>query len=360
MNRNLLPVVLLFVLSCNNKEAGIQPVIEDITESVYASVTIQPDSIYQSFAEVSGIVEDVMVQEGDLIDADKPIVRIRNVTPELNLENARLAFQQARADLFESNGALADLESQIRTARLQMKDDSINYIRQRRLWEQNIGSKAEFEKRRLAYDLAVNRLNNLESTYNKLKRDLQINYQQAENNYRMARVNKDDYTIRSRIKGRVYSVEKEVGEKVSLQEPVATIGSAVHFIIEMRIDERDIALIKKDQIILLTLEAYDGQVFRGEVARIFPQKNERNQTFKVEGEFITSPGSLYAGLSGEANIMIQQKKDALTIPLEYLTSDSQVLTDDGLVPVSTGIRSLDKVEILDGISENTRIYLPEK
>ena len=183
MIRKLVPVFLFFILSCSNDNSGILPEKQNITESVYASVTIQPDSLYQAFAEVSGIIDRIMVEEGDEVKVNEPLLRIRNTTPELNLENARLALQQARTDLYGSNSALADLESQIRTARLQKKDDSVNYFRQKRLWEQNIGSKTEFERKRLAYELAENRLNNLITTFNKLKSDLEINYRQSENNY---------------------------------------------------------------------------------------------------------------------------------------------------------------------------------
>ena len=359
MIRKLVPVFLFFILSCSNDNSGILPEKQNITESVYASVTIQPDSLYQAFAEVSGIIDRIMVEEGDEVKVNEPLLRIRNTTPELNLENARLALQQARTDLYGSNSALADLESQIRTARLQKKDDSVNYFRQKRLWEQNIGSKTEFERKRLAYELAENRLNNLITTFNKLKSDLEIKYRQSENNYQMAKVNTGDYTIRSIINGRVYSIDKEIGEKVSLQEPVATLGSSERFLIEMRIDERDIARISKGQKILLTLEAYGEDVFEGIITRIYPQKNERNQTFKVEGEFTSPPEELYAGLSGEANVLIREKENVLTIPLDYLTPDGLVITGDGPVAVETGARSMDKVEILSGIDEKTTIYLPE-
>ncbi len=357
--RKIVPVLILLA-ACNNDSTGIKPMRQQITEAIYASVTVQPDSLYQAFAVVSGIIDRVMVVEGDVVSKDQELIRIRNEAPELNLENARLAMEQARADLYGENNALSDLKSQIRTARLQKEDDSLNFIRQKRLWEQNIGSRTEFERKKLAYELSENRLNNLETSFDKLSRDLEIRYMQARNNYEVARVNTGDYTVKSRINGKVYAVEKGVGEKVALQEPVASIGSSDRFIIEMLIDERDIASIRKDQRILLTLEAYGDRVFSARVTRIYPQKNERNQTFLAEGEFTGDlPDELYAGLSGEANILIRQKEDAMTIPVEYLTAGSEVITDEGPVHVDTGIRGLDRVEILNGINEETMIYLPQ-
>ncbi|MCA6078477.1 HlyD family efflux transporter periplasmic adaptor subunit [Fulvivirga sp. 1062] len=354
----LLPVLLM--ASCGTDNSGIKPEKVAITESVYASLTIQPDSMYQAYAVVSGIVEQNLVEEGDLVRVDDPLVKIRNDAPELNLANARLALEQARDDLQGRNNALADLENQIETMRLQQRDDSLNFERQRRLWEQKIGTQTEFERRKLAYQLSSNQLTNLKVAYRRLRQDLEIRYQQAMNNYEVARVNTGDYTVRSKIDGKVYALQKEPGETVSMQEPVAMIGSASRFMIEMLIDERDIARIRSGQEVLISLEAFDNAVFQAKVIKIYPQKNERNQTFKVEAQFEKdAPAVLYAGLSGEANIVIDQKEAALTIPLDYLSENSTVLTDSGEIPVTTGLRSLDRVEILEGINSETLIYKPE-
>ena len=352
--------LLIFLVSCSGTNTGLKPESIAITESVYASVTIQPDSMYQAYAVVSGIVEKNLVVEGDLIKVGAPLVNIRNDAPELNLANARLTLEQAQDDLQGPNNALADLENQIETKQLQLKDDSLNFERQRRLREQNIGTETEFEKRKLAYELSSNQLTNLRVAYRRLRQDLEIQYQQARNNFEVARVNTGDYTVRSKIDGKVYSLQKEPGENVSMQEPVAVIGSASRFLIEMLIDERDIARVRPGQEVLVSLEAFGNSVFKARVTKIYPQKNERNQTFKLEAQFDDeAPAVLYAGLSGEANIVIDRKESALTIPLDYLSDNSTVLTDEGEVSVTTGLRSLDKVEILDGISAETLIYKPE-
>ena len=300
----LLSFLLLFT-ACAGNQDGITPEHRDITESVYASVEIQPDSLYQAYAVVSGIIEEVMVSEGDNVRAGDPLLRIRNEAPELNRAKARLALKQAEADVSGNNSALTDLESQIRTAELQLRDDSINYNRQKRLWEQNIGSRLDFERKELALDLSANQLANLKSAYRKLKNDLEIRYEQAQINLKVAEVNTGDYTVKSRINGMVYAVQKQVGEKVSQQESVAILGSSDTFVIELLIDERDIARIKSGQQILMSLEAYENTVFTASVTKIYPQKNDRNQTFLVEGIFNDdAPEALYAGLSGEANSML--------------------------------------------------------
>jgi len=53
----------LFVFSCSSKPDGIYPEVKNLTEAVYASVTIQPDSLYQVYATVSGILDMNMIDE---------------------------------------------------------------------------------------------------------------------------------------------------------------------------------------------------------------------------------------------------------------------------------------------------------
>ena len=107
------------------------------------------------------------------------------------------------------------------------------------------------------------------------------------------------------------------------------------------------------------MDAYKDVVFKAKVSKIYPKKDERNQTFLVEALFNKPPEILYPGLSGEANIVISKKANVLTIPIAYLTSDNKVKTDDGLVFVKTGLQNMDYVEILSGISKETYIYKPE-
>ncbi len=83
------------------------------------------------------------------------------------------------------------------------------------------------------------------------------------------------------------------------------------------------------------------------------------QTFKVEAVFTQTPPTLYAGLAGEANVVLASKDHVLTIPLEYLKNDNYVTTEKGEVPVVTGLRNLEFVEIIDGIDTSTVLIKPD-
>lgn len=353
-------VLALLLTSCGDEEKPIRPEVTTVTESVYASLTVRPDSAYLAYASVSGLIETISVEEGDLVDKGAELMQIVNTSPELSRQNAALALEQARLNFNGASNLVNELQEEISMAVLKLKNDSINYIKQQNLWKKNIGTQNDFDARKLAYETSSANVKLLKNRLERTRNDLANQLQQARNNYQNAITNARDFTVYSRLSGRVYQLLKEPGEIVSPQEPLAMIGSASYFIMEMLIDEVDITRVRSGQRVLVTLDAYTGESFEARVSRIYPIKDENTQTFMVEAVFVNPPERLFAGLSGEANIVISSKQNALVIPRKYLTDQQQVRTSEGLVSVTTGLVNLDKVEILSGIEASTNLYLPEQ
>ncbi len=353
-------VLLLLLVCCNNQNEKIYPETMSLTESVYASATVQPDSLYQVHSVAIGILDQVLVDEGDTVSQGDPILHITNTSPELNMKNAELALELARENYSGSAAVLKGIEDEIQSAELKLKNDSINFFRQKNLWAQNIGSQVEFDNRKLAYELSQNSLNLLKRKYDRTQKELQTLLKQAENNYKTSITANKDFTILSKINGKVYAIYKDPGEIVNTLEPVAAIGKSNAFLIELLVDEVDIVKLRVGQKVLVTLDAYNTEVFEATLDKIYPRKDERSQTFKVEALFKKPPETLYPGLSGEGNIIIAEKEEALTIPKDYLIGESSVLTEEGEITVTVGLQNLDRVEVLDGIDEKTAILKPEE
>lgn len=349
------------LISCGqHNETEVKPVKQDITTSVYSSVTIQPDSLYAVYSVVTGILEKTFVEEGDTVEIGQKIFQITNNNPKLSSENARLSMQIAKENYNGSHAILEDLKNEVKLAELKFKNDSITFQRQQNLWNQKIGSQAEYDARKLSFETSFQTLKTLKNKYLRTENELKQQVQQATNNYESTLFLSNDYTIQSKISGRIYAIFKNIGELVSAQQPIAMIGNKSKFIVELLVDEVDIAKIALGQTVLVTLDAYKNKVFEAKVVKIYPQKNERSQTFKIEADFIKAPSKLYPGLSGEGNIIVSTKKNALVVPKIYLTKDKTIKTDVGVVKVETGLESLDKIEIISGIDTNTIIYLPEE
>ena len=240
-------IISLITLSCSKEQDKILPTETTLTESVYSSVTIQPDSLYQVYAIVAGILDANLVNEGALVSKGQTLIQIINSTPKLNSQNAKFALDLAKENYNGSAAILSSIKEEITAAILKFKNDSINYFRQKNLWDKNIGSKAEFDARKLNYDLASNNLKLLQSKYNRTKNELLTAVKQAQNNYQTSLITTKDYAVKSKINGKVYALYKEPGEIVTTMEPLAAIGSATNFIIEMLVDEVDIVQISEEQ-----------------------------------------------------------------------------------------------------------------
>lgn len=361
MFRCLFPAVALsFLVSCNRQEDRIFPVETTITESVYASVTVQPDSLYQAFAVVNGILDENLVEEGDMVKKGDVLVQVIKTNSELASKNAFLALQLARENFEGGAAILSGLEEEIRAAKLQFRNDSVNFRRQERLWEQQIGSRTNLETRKLAYEKSGAAVEVLQNKYERTSKELQTQLRQAENTYRASMVNTTDFSVTSKIDGKVYAIHKEPGEIVTPVHPLVTLGSGSRFLVEMLVDEEDIVRVETGQAVFLTLDAYPDDVFEAKVHKIYPKKDERNQTFLVEALFRNAPEVLLPGLSGEGNLVVAQREKALVIPRKYLIGNNRVRTEDGIVEVVTGLQSIDSVEIKEGLTPNTELFPPDK
>ncbi len=351
---------LLLLVSCGKKQEIVHPVETKMTESVYSSVTIQPDSLYKVYSAVNDILDINLVEEGDLVEKGEPILQIINTSPKLNTENARLNVKLAQENYQGNYAILRDIQDEMNAARLRYRNDSINFFRQENLWKQKIGSKLEYDTKKLNFELSTNQLQLLQTKYNRTKNELKTQLEQAKNSYRTSLINTEDFTVDSKIDGKVYALLKNPGELVSTMEPIAAIGKDDVFVIEMLVDEVDIVKIALGLRALITLDAYGSDVFEANISKIYPRKEERSQTFKIEAEFVSPPKVLYPGLSGEGNIVVAEKEHTLTIPKEYLMEGNKVRTSEGSVAVSIGLQNLDRVEILSGITKETELLKPEK
>jgi HlyD family secretion protein len=349
---------VFFLGACERKSEKIQPVMEKITESVYASGIVKSKNQYLVFPTVSGLIHKIWVREGGFVLAGDPLFSIENENSQTQAENAQLAADFAN---FNTRGErLEELKNAIQTAQIKKINDSLLLQRQRDLWAQQIDSKVALEQRELAY---LNSLTNYEAAklrYQELKKQLAFAAAQTQKVLAISQKNAADFTVRSKIKGRVYSVAKEEGEIVSSQTPLAVVGDAYEFLVQLQIDENDIVRIKTGQRVLLILDSYQKQVFEASISKIDPIMNERTRTFTVEAIFIQNPPILFPNLTVEANIFIFEKENALTIPRSFLMDDSLVImANKEKRRVIIGLKDYQKVEILQGLKMNETLLKPE-
>lgn len=350
---------MIVTVGCKDKIEKIKPTFESITESIYASGIIKSKNQYEVFANVNGIVKTVFVVEGDSIKKGQAILSISNTAQLINKANAELT---ANFSSINSNqDKLNEAKANIQLSDYKLKNDSSLYFRQLALWQQQIGTKIEFEQRALMYENSKNTYQTSIVKYNDVKRQLNFNSNQSKNNLAISNQAANDFIIKSNIDGVVYSLSKLQGENVGMQTPLAIIGDAKHFILEMQVDEFDILKIKKELKVIVTLESYKDKTFEARITKINPIMNERTRTFLIEAEFINPPILLYPNITFEASIVIQTKQGVLLIPRMYVLNDSLVIKyKHDTVKVKTGLKDYKKIEIISGITVTDELVNPIK
>jgi RND family efflux transporter MFP subunit len=353
----LLFIFCFIIISCRSKQEKTKPLQEKITESVYASGIIKSNNQYNVFSKVNGVIAEILVKEGDVVKKGDVIMKLVNTNAQLNTENAALSVDYTAAN--NNAEKLHELQIASTLAKSKTTEDDLLQQRQQNLWNENIGTKNDLEQRQLAYKNSVTAYETAKLRYTQLQKQINFQEKQSQNNLQIAYAIKNDYTIKTDADGRVYNIVMKQGEMVNTLSPVAIIGNADDFMMELQVDEFDINRIKTGQNIVLSMDSYKGQVFEATVTKIDPIMNDRSKSFTVEAEFIKQPATLYPNLTCEANIVIQQKEKAITIPRSYLLAGDSVWVEKNKKrKVIVGLKDYQKVEIISGITINDFIYKP--
>lgn len=344
--------------ACGSQSESLHPEWQPISASVYASGVVKSEDQYEVYPTVSGTIREVLVDDGDRVTKGQVIMRIDNRTQQWTRENAALLSNYSSVP--ENSAQLADAEDAVQLADEKLKNDSLLYVRTLNMSKAGAVSRVELEQRELGYKSSRHAYQTTLVRLHELKRQLNYNARQTQNSFSIMKKSENDYLVRSDLDGTVYGVMKEEGELASPQFPLAVIGSSNHFVLEMQVDEYDIARILPGMTVYVTMDTYRGSVFEAKISKINPIMNERSKTFTVEAVFTKAPSRLFPNTSFEASILLESKEKALVIPRRFLLQGDRVLLADGTMrKVTVGLRDYEYVEILEGISEADEIRLEE-
>lgn len=173
-----------------------------------------------------------------------------------------------------------------------------------------------------------------------------------------------DTVISSPINGTVTQAIPVSSLNVTAGDLIAQVVDTSAIFFDTDIDEADISKISVGLPAEVILDSYPNTTFRGTVDQVIPQTKTTSQGATVVTVRILledRPVNFVNGLTGQATIIIESAKDALTIPQEALREDDSVVVQQGqdLRPqkVVPGIRSDTDVEIKSGLKEGERILL---
>lgn len=349
------------IVACSKKEDGeIKPTVGDVTESVYASGVIKAQGQYIVYAVVNGNLKKIDATVGQTISVGQKLFELDEDRAILNSQNAELAYQLSKENNQYSKDRIAEIEMKIQTAKNKMLLDESILKRNKKVKELEYISDVEYERlvltyktSKLEYEVAVKQLA-------QLKAQLQNEESRNSNTLKINQKNQNDFTVKSAFSGQLFDILVREGAYITPQIPLATIGKANAFLLELEVDENDMVRVILGQKVYVTMDSYKGAVFEAVIDKIYPIMVEQSRTFKIEAHFVKPPPKLYPNLTAEANIVIKTKKNVITIPKNYLIQDEYVLVSKKEKrKVKTGLSDYQKVEILEGLKPGESIFKPE-
>lgn len=347
-------VLLAMVLSCGRKSSEVRPERRDITETVFASGSLQPDYVYDLTAQTEGIIASLDFDEGDTVKKDELLAVVDNKVNDISAASAEQLLRIAELNSSPQGPVLKQAGQNVQLTRAKLSEDSVLWQRYEKLYGSNAIAKVEVERYRLAYETSRTAyLNALESYHLQQKQAEQQEIMQRSQK-QISQVSNSYNEIRAILPGRVYRRLKEKGDYVRRGELIAVIGDPRKFYAKLSVDETNIGLVRTGQEAVVQLNTEKEKSYRATITEVYPAFDEATQSFACRADFIQPPAFRVYGTQLQANIVIAHRKNALVIPKAYYNYGGQVnVKGKGKVTIKAGFVSGEWVEVLSGIDENT-------
>lgn len=352
--KKIIPILFLFVLiaSCGNKDNEVKPEYKDITETVFASGTLEPEGKYNLTAQSDGYLVSLKFKEGDIVKTGDLLAVVDNQANTFNEQSAQQLLAISQKNLSEDAPALKQTELNIKLAEEKVKQDEAQAARYKKLYESNSVSKLEYENSVLALESSKTNLAALQQSY-------QLQKQQAEQQFITQSAQKNvnaffngNNQVKAIVGGKIYKKLKEQGDYVKKGDVIAVIGDPDHIYARLNVDESNISKIKTGQAAVLQLNTDKDKSLAGKVSEILPAFEESTQSFICKVQFSQPLSFTISGTQLQANIIIGTKPKTLVIPRAYLDYGNKVTVKgkDEPVYVKTGFVSSEWVEITEGLT----------
>ncbi|MFZ5638193.1 MAG: efflux RND transporter periplasmic adaptor subunit [Pseudomonadota bacterium] len=267
----------------------------DIRVAISATGTLGALSTVDVGSEISGKVEEVLVDFNDRVRRGQVIARIDPSTYEAQIAQGDASIANARAGLA--------------TAQASLRNAELIYNRNRELAAQKLVSRGDLDQALAARDQARAQVAQAEA---------QIRQQEAST--RNARLNLGRTVILSPVDGVVLTRSVEPGQTVaaSLQAPVLfkIAEDLSRMEIVLAVDESDIGQVKQGQPVTFTVDAYPDRRFRGEVSQVRLSATNTNNviTYPVVVAVDNADQALLPGLTANAEIEVSRRDNVLKVP----------------------------------------------
>lgn len=271
---------------------GSLPLVERL------SGTVRADNQVVLYPEVSGRIDEVLVDDGDRVQAGDILVRIDDVQVREQVRQAEAGHRISAARLRQALARLAETEAQAK--------------RSQALNARNLVSDLEYETLAAQRDSAAADVELAEAQLEQASANL------AERRDLLART-----LVRAPVSGVVGARRAEIGMQVSTSTALFTIGdlSALH--LRVNLTDTMIGYIAVGQSARLPIADLTGDLepLTGTVTRISPFLNEVTRSAEAEIRIHAPDGRLRPGMFLPVDILYGESQQATLIPTSALFVD---------------------------------------
>jgi HlyD family secretion protein len=350
----VLLILLVFVLKYfkdSNKKDVIdyktaQAFYTSLDTKIVATGKLNPEEEIELKPQISGIVDKILVEEGDLVQKGDLIAKIRVVPNEQ---------------------ALVSAQSRIKTSKFTYDNAKTLFERNKALYEKGVISRQDFENNELS-------LNQAQESYMQAQNDYQIIKRGSISGGGSANTN-----IVAQISGTILQIPVREGDQViqsnnfNAGTTIATIADMRQMIFEGKVDESEVGKLEEGKTIKVILGAINEKEFPAKLTFVAPKGIEENGAvqFVIKADVsVESSNKIRAGYSANAEIEVASKDSVMVIKEALLQFNRitekpfvEILNDNGdfvIKNVEIGISDGINVEITEGLEISDKIKVWNK
>ena len=321
----------------------LKPAMGNISKSTVVTGKIQPRDEVNVKPQINGIISELYKEAGQTVQQNEVIAKLK-VIPDMS--------------------QLSSAQSRVRLAEVNLKQAQTNYDREKALYDKQLVSAEEYEKMRQALQQAKEEQAIAKETL-EIVRD------------GVSSSNKSGSTtlIRSTISGLILDVPVKVGNSVTMSNTfndgttIATVANMNDLIFDGNIDETEVGRLHVGLPVRITVGALQDVHFDAALEYISPKATESGGTnlFEIKAS-VSVPDSITirSGYSANAEIVLQQVQDVLTLPesaIQYEGEQTYVFVLEGADyvrrDVVTGLSDGVNIEIKEGLKEGETVRGPQ-
>ena len=355
-------------------EAG-RIAISEVTVGTYEDFVplrgrLVPSSTVYLDAIEGGRVEDVLIEDGTIVEVGQSIAVLSNT-------NLQLEVLGREAAVTEQLNNMRTIELQLEQNRLSHKRNLVEIDYQIKRLERSIERQEDLAQKDLVAQSALDDLRD-ELTYYQERREVTLESQatdanlqeqqlaqlrdagqQLESSLGFARQNLDDLNIRAPVAGKLSGFNIEVGQSIARGGRLGQIDDPDGYKLSVLIDEFYLGRVDLEQTANAT---HQGRDLEMTVSKIYPQVN--NGQFEVDMVFNEAPEGLRRGQTLQTRLQLGDNSDAILIPNGAFYQETGgnwifVVSVDGSEAVKRSVqlgrRNTDFIEVLDGLEPGERV-----